>query len=78
MILALLLAAAAPIAPTSALDVERAFAADAQRLGQWTAFRKYAAPDALMFGRKPDLATATCSSVARRFARWEFSTGLMR
>ena len=58
MILALLLAAAAPTAPTSALDVERAFAADAQRLGQWTAFRKYAAPDALMFVPQPVIAQA--------------------
>lgn len=46
MITALLLAAA-PL-PT-AVDAERAFARDAQRLGQWTAFRKYAAPDAVMF-----------------------------
>ena len=45
MILALLLAAA----PVSAIDAERAFAADAQKNGQWTAFRKYAADDALMF-----------------------------
>ncbi len=45
--IALLLAAAASL-PT-AIDAERAFAADAQRLGQWTAFRKYADPDAVMF-----------------------------
>ena len=45
MIAALLLAAATP----SAIDAERAFAADAQKLGQWTAFRKYATDDALMF-----------------------------
>jgi hypothetical protein len=31
------------------VDAERAFARDAQRLGQWTAFRKYADPDAVMF-----------------------------
>ena len=51
MILALLLAAqvAAPAAPVTAIDAERAFAADAQKLGQWTAFRKYAADDAQMF-----------------------------
>lgn len=48
MITALLLAAAAP-APMSAIDAERAFAADAQKIGQWTAFRKYAADDAAMF-----------------------------
>ncbi|HTK58521.1 MAG TPA: hypothetical protein VL336_06015 [Sphingomicrobium sp.] len=47
MILALLLAAAEP--PMSAIDAERAFVADAQKLGQWTAFRKYAADDAVMF-----------------------------
>jgi hypothetical protein len=46
MIVALLLAAAEP--PT-ALDAERAFIADAQKLGQWTAFRKYAADNAVMF-----------------------------
>ncbi len=45
MIAALLLAAAAP----SAIDAENAFARDAQRIGQWTAFRKYADPDAVMF-----------------------------
>jgi hypothetical protein len=45
MITAMLLAAAAP----TAVDAERAFAADAQRLGQWTAFRKWADRDAVMF-----------------------------
>ena len=48
MIIAMLLAAAAP-APITAIDAERAFVADAQKLGQWTAFRKYAADDAVMF-----------------------------
>ena len=37
----------------SALDAERAFAADAQTLGQWTAFRKWAASDATMFVPQP-------------------------
>ena len=46
MIVALLLAA---FSMPSAIDAERAFAADAQRLGQWTAFRKYADRDAVMF-----------------------------
>jgi hypothetical protein len=46
MILALLLAAAEP---QTAIDAERAFAADAQRIGQWTAFRKYAGFYAVMF-----------------------------
>ena len=46
MMAALLLMAAEPI---SAIDAERAFAADAQQRGQWTAFRKYAAEDAVMF-----------------------------
>jgi hypothetical protein len=41
----LLAAAALP----GAIDAERAFAADARRIGQWTAFRKYADPDAVMF-----------------------------
>ena len=46
MIVALLLAAAAP---PSVVDAEFAFANDAQRLGQWTAFRKWADKDAVMF-----------------------------
>jgi hypothetical protein len=33
----------------TAVDVERAFAADAQKLGQWTAFRKYADDTAVLF-----------------------------
>ena len=37
-----------PPSPT-AVDAERAFARDAQRIGQWTAFRKYADRDAVMF-----------------------------
>ncbi len=45
MISLLLLAAAVP----GAVDAERAFAADAQRIGQWTAFRKYADDTAVMF-----------------------------
>lgn len=45
MIAAFLLA---PSVPT-AVDAEYAFARDAQRLGQWTAFRKYADSDAVMF-----------------------------
>ena len=60
MILAFLLAAAAPAAvarpsprPMSAIDAERAFAADAQKIGQWTAFRKWSTPDALMFTPQP-------------------------
>ena len=44
--LSLLLAVAA--APT-AVDAERAFAARAQQVGQWTAFREYAEPSAVMF-----------------------------
>ena len=47
MILALILAVETP--PMTAVDAERAFVADAQKLGQWTAFRKYAADDAVMF-----------------------------
>lgn len=47
MILASFLLAAA--APVTAVEAERAFAADAQRQGQWTAFRKWADPTAVMF-----------------------------
>ena len=50
MIAALLLATTAPMTP---VEAERAFAADAQTLGQWTAFRKWAAPDAIMFDPQP-------------------------
>ena len=51
--IAFILAAAAltPAAPT-ALDAERAFIRDAQRSGQWAAFRKTAARDAVMFTPK--------------------------
>jgi hypothetical protein len=45
MIVALLLAAAVP----TAVDAEYAFARDAQRIGKWAAFRKYAGRDAVMF-----------------------------
>ena len=45
MLTFLLLAATLP----TAVDAERAFARDAQRIGQWTAFRKYAAPTAVIF-----------------------------
>ena len=43
----LLLATAASF-PT-AIDAEHAFARDARRIGQWSAFRKYADTDAVMF-----------------------------
>src|SRR6476620_9798927 len=46
MIAAMFLVAAA--APT-AVDAERAFARDAQSMGMWSAFRKYADKDAVMF-----------------------------
>ena len=46
MIAALLLASA-PVA--TAVDAELAFARDAHRIGQWTAFRKWADRDAVMF-----------------------------
>src|SRR5439155_20468053 len=46
MIAALLLAAA-PVA--TAIDAEIALARDAKRIGQWTAFRKWADRDAVMF-----------------------------
>lgn len=48
MIAALLLAAASP-ASLTAVDAERAFAARARQAGQWTAFREYAEPSAVMF-----------------------------
>ena len=45
MISLLMLAASVP----TAVDAERAFARDAQKLGQWTAFRKYADETAVLF-----------------------------
>ncbi|MDO7841609.1 hypothetical protein [Sphingomonas immobilis] len=42
----------------SAVDAERAFAADAQKIGQWSAFRKWAAEDATMFAPQPVKAQA--------------------
>lgn len=47
MIVAMLLAAAP--APQSALEADRALAAAIQREGQWTALRRFAAPDAIWF-----------------------------
>lgn len=44
--LSILLAAAAAL---TAVAAERAFAARAQQVGQWTAFREYAEPSAVMF-----------------------------
>lgn len=44
--LVLLLAAATAQTP---IDAERAFAADAQAIGQWSAFRKWSTDDAIMF-----------------------------
>jgi hypothetical protein len=49
----LLMLAAAPAAATTPVGAERAFAADAQSLGQWTAFRKWAADEATMFVPQP-------------------------
>lgn len=49
----LLLAAAS----VTAVDAERAFAADAREIGQWTAFRKYADDTAVMFNPQAVWAT---------------------
>lgn len=35
------------------IDAERAFASDAKRIGQWTAFRKWSTDDAVMFTPQP-------------------------
>ena len=53
MIALLMLAAVAQPAPMTAVDAERAFIADAHRIGQWTAFRKWSTDDAVMFDPKP-------------------------
>lgn len=47
----ILLLAAAP--QMSVIDAERAFAADAQTIGQWSAFRKWSVDDATMFVPQP-------------------------
>ena len=51
MILALLLLGAP--GPKTAVDAEIAFAGAAQTAGQWTAFRRYAAREAVMFTPRP-------------------------
>ncbi|HWU71928.1 MAG TPA: hypothetical protein VN137_00485, partial [Sphingomonas sp.] len=58
MIALLLMAAASSAAPRSAADAERAFARDAQIDGQWTAFRRWADEDAVMFLPQPIKAQA--------------------
>jgi hypothetical protein len=50
MFLSLMIAAAAP---ASAIDAEREFAAEAQKSGQWTAFRKWSTEDSVMFDPQP-------------------------
>lgn len=49
--LALLLAQLA--APQTAIDAERAFEKAAQERGQWTAFRAFSTPEAIMFWPQP-------------------------
>jgi hypothetical protein len=44
--------------PSTIVAAEIAFARDAQELGQWTAFAKYAAPGALLHGSKGPFAIA--------------------
>jgi hypothetical protein len=51
MMLPLLLLAAA--APQSAAEAERAYSAAAQAEGQWTAFRRFATDDAILFVPQP-------------------------
>ena len=49
----ILLMLAAQAAQPTAVDAERAFAMAAERDGNWTAFRRYAAPSATMFTPQP-------------------------
>lgn len=53
MIPLLLALAAADASPTTPIEAERAFAADAKAIGQWTAFRKWSTDDAVMFVPQP-------------------------
>jgi hypothetical protein len=52
ILLPLMLAAADAPAKTP-VEAERAFAADAKTIGQWTAFRKWSTDDAVMFVPQP-------------------------
>jgi hypothetical protein len=54
-VIPLLLALAAPadVPATTPIEAERAFAADAKTIGQWTAFRKWSTDDAVMFVPQP-------------------------
>lgn len=74
---ALFLAAAAPAAVPPAADrgaaeAEIAFARAAQKRGQWTAFRAFAAPDAVMFTPRPVRAQAYLKGRAdpRQAVQW--------
>jgi hypothetical protein len=49
----LLMLAAADAPAMTPVEAERAFAADAQTIGQWTAFRKWSTDDATMFVPQP-------------------------
>ena len=51
--LLLMLAAAADAPAMTPVDAERAFAAAAKTIGQWTAFRKWSTDDAVMFVPQP-------------------------
>ena len=51
LLLALASAAGAPA--QTPIEAERAFAADAKTIGQWTAFRKWSTDDAVMFVPQP-------------------------
>jgi hypothetical protein len=53
MIPFLLMLAAADAPARTPVDAERAFAADAKTIGQWTAFRKWSTDDAVMFVPQP-------------------------
>ena len=53
MIPLLLMLAAADAPAMTPIDAERAFAADAKTIGQWTAFRKWSTDDAVMFVPQP-------------------------
>ncbi len=53
MIPLLLMLAAADAPAMTPADAERAFAADAKAIGQWTAFRKWSTDDAVMFTPQP-------------------------
>jgi len=66
--------------PSTIVAAEIAFARDAQELGQWTAFAKYAAPGAMLHGRNGPFPIATwlaAQSNPPQTVQWKARTVVM-